>query len=153
MGEARQGEGKGRMTASTQSPPSMLPSHPADTAPVGALSSEQPSWMGEDPHPNSAGGHWKSLDSCSSSTGGEGEAQSGEVTCPRLHRRCGRPRVRSDLSYFPGQCFVRTGCCRWGRAKTVSQKGLREREEKKRRVLTEGNCSLGLSYTPLGLVF
>ena len=103
-------------------PPSLLSSYPDHTA-----------WSGPQFRKGTLdGAHHhgsrKSLGSGSFFTDGEGEAQRGEVTCPRLHRIGGGAGVRSHLSYFPGQCFVLTGCCRLDEVKAVFQGSLREEE-------------------------
>ena len=106
--KARGEEREGRGTMSIQGPPlpAVLPPRPHTLV----WASVQKRHLGWDPHPRGAGaGPWKSLASCSFSTDGKVEAQRGEVTCPRLHRICGRAGIRSHTFCFPGQCFVHPG--------------------------------------------
>lgn len=109
------------------------------------LCSEEESWT-ENTHilgvpVLSPGNHWFTF----LLTDGEGEAQRGEVTCRRMHRMSGRAGVRADMTSFPGQCFVHTGC---HRIRTDCQRSLREQTE--RSGLTR-EIVPGPSHTPRSL--
>lgn len=124
-------DGEGSRTISLQGPPfqlsSPIPDHTPRSGPQ--ISYGHPGW---DPHPRRAGaGPRKSQGSRSLFTDGKGEAQRGEVTCPRLHWMCGGAAVIFHMFCLPAQCFVHTGCCGQGRVKAVSQRTLREEKEER----------------------